>query len=72
MTFIVGNPVAGSAELMADGHTAVFSPMANYSGPAGFDYTVTDTGDNGSAPISIGPVTIEVAVNGTILVIMAY
>ncbi len=54
--------INGSVELLGDGHTARFTPAADYNGPASFDYDVTDTGDNGDSAITSGPVTIDVAV----------
>lgn len=33
----------GTVTLLADGHTARFTPAVGYSGPASFTYTVTDT-----------------------------
>ncbi|MFC1794484.1 tandem-95 repeat protein, partial [Planctomycetota bacterium] len=62
MAFIVSNPVSGSVELQTDGHTAIFSPATNYSGSASFEYSVTDTGDSGDVPITVGPVLIDVTV----------
>ena len=47
LRFTLGAAANGSATLLADGHTARFTPAADYSGPASFDYTVTDiTTDN--------------------------
>ncbi len=34
---------------MPDGHTARFTPTPQYNGPAGFTYSVTDTGDGAAA-----------------------
>ncbi|QDT51611.1 Calx-beta domain protein [Symmachiella dynata] len=62
LAFSVSNAVNGTVELLANGYTAVFTPADGYNGPAAFDYEVTDTGDNGDAPISSGPVTIDVNV----------
>jgi hypothetical protein len=42
--FGVGTPTNGSVALLADGHTARFSPATNYYGPAGFGFTATDYG----------------------------
>jgi hyaluronate lyase len=42
LRFTLGAASNGSVILLADGHTARFTPAADYSGPAGFDYTVTD------------------------------
>jgi len=62
MSFVLGDPVACTVELQADGYTVVFSPAANHSGEASFTYSVTDTGDNGTAPITAGPAAISVEV----------
>lgn len=43
LRFTLGAATNGSVALLADGHTARFTPAANYSGPASFAYTVTDT-----------------------------
>ncbi len=42
LRFTLGAVANGSATLLADGHTVRFTPALNYSGPAGFAYTVTD------------------------------
>jgi len=63
LTFTVGDTTNGSIELLQDSHTALFTPAANYSRPASFTYSVTDTGDNGAPPITVGPVTIDVTIN---------
>jgi len=60
--FSVGTAVNGIATLLADGHTARFTPAANFNGAASFSYTVTDAGDNGAAPISVGPTSIFIDV----------
>ena len=36
----------GTVTLLADGHTARFTPAANYVGAAGYTYTVTDNGED--------------------------
>jgi hyaluronate lyase len=43
LRFTLGAAVNGSVVLLVDGHTARFTPAADYSGPANFAYTVTDT-----------------------------
>jgi hyaluronate lyase len=43
LRFTLGTATNGSVILLADGYTARFTPVADYSGPASFDYTVTDT-----------------------------
>ncbi|MEY4243778.1 MAG: hypothetical protein RLZZ245_1363, partial [Verrucomicrobiota bacterium] len=42
LRFAIGTATNGSVTLLADGYTARFTPVADYSGPASFDYTVTD------------------------------
>ncbi|MEY3898461.1 MAG: hypothetical protein RLZZ214_3983 [Verrucomicrobiota bacterium] len=42
LRFSLGAATNGSVILLPDGHTARFTPAANYSGPANFGYTVTD------------------------------
>ena len=51
----VDSPVGGSVEII-DGNV-VFTPDANYSGPASFDYTVTDA--SGATSTATTPVNIE-------------
>lgn len=46
LRFTVSSAVHGSAILLADGHTARFTPAAGYTGSATFDYTVTDATDD--------------------------
>jgi hypothetical protein len=43
LRFTLGTATHGIVTLLADGYTARFTPVADYSGPASFDYTVTDT-----------------------------
>lgn len=43
LRFQVGSPANGSVVLLADGHTARFTPTEGYSGAASFAYTVIDT-----------------------------
>ncbi len=43
LRFQVGNALNGTVALLADGHTARFTPAAGYSGAARFTYTVIDT-----------------------------
>jgi hypothetical protein len=53
-TFAVGNASNGTVILLADGHTAQFTPAANYSGPASFTFTANDGSlDSNQATISI-------------------
>lgn len=44
LRFTVGDALNGTVALLADGHTARFTPAAGYTGPAHFTYTVTDVG----------------------------
>jgi VCBS repeat-containing protein len=44
----VGNASGGTVQL--SGANVVFTPAANYNGPASFDYTVTDNGTTNGAP----------------------
>jgi hypothetical protein len=62
MTFTVANALHGSVILLADGHTARFTPDADYHGPAHFTYTTTDTGD-GPSPAFSASSTVTVTVN---------
>jgi uncharacterized repeat protein (TIGR01451 family) len=57
----VGNPVGGTVSIVAG--NVVFTPTANYFGPASFDYTVEDNGTtNGVAdPKTSGPATVTFA-----------
>jgi len=43
LRFSVADAVNGTVTLLPDGHTARFSPMANYTGIPTFKYTVTDS-----------------------------
>jgi len=52
-TFSFGNVVNGAVALRPDGYTAVFTPTADYSGRARFDFTVTD-GDGSSWTQTLG------------------
>src|SRR6185436_7373950 len=54
----VGNPVGGTVSI--SGGNVLFTPTANYSGPASFDYTVEDDGTtNGAAdPKTSEPATV--------------
>lgn len=44
----VSNPVGGTVSINGAGNV-VFTPTANYNGPASFDYTVTDNGQTNGA-----------------------
>lgn len=65
LVFSVAGSFNGSAVLLGDGHTVLFTPALDYSGPAGqagFFYRVTDTGDGSQGSISVGPVMVGVTV----------
>ncbi len=62
LVFTVADAANGVVVLLADGHTAEFTPDPGYTGPASFTYAVTDTGDNGDCPITVGGVLIDVIV----------
>ncbi|WP_170419562.1 cadherin-like domain-containing protein [Ruegeria atlantica] len=67
LTFVsVQNPVNGSVELGADG-TILFTPDADYAGPANFGYTIADSNGNQTSatahvtvlPVNDAPVAVE-------------
>ncbi len=58
----INNTVNGIAELLDNNHTVRFTPNADFNGLGSFTYSVTDTGDGLSLPITTGPITINVAV----------
>jgi subtilase family serine protease len=62
LAFSVGDAVHGAVELLADGHTARFTPDADFHGAASFTYTVTDGGLLSSPPLTTGPAAIRVTV----------
>ncbi len=49
LRFNVSSPANGTVTLLADGHTARFTPATNYHGPANFNFTVTDKSYDGRA-----------------------
>ena len=55
LTYSVSYPQNGTVALLADGHTAQFSPASGFSGQAEFSFTVTDpaTGLNASAFVTV-------------------
>src|SRR5205823_803185 len=65
LTFHVTGAQNGTVTLLADGHTAQFTPATDYSGVASFDYSVTDAGDGASPPVTTGPVPVTVSI-GTV------
>ena len=44
--FTVSDPTNGSVSLLSDGKTARFVPTTGYYGPAGYNFTVTDSAGN--------------------------
>ena len=46
LRFTLGAATHGIVALLADGHTARFTPSLGYTGPATFAYTVTDTSND--------------------------
>jgi hypothetical protein len=65
LSFGVLESLNGTAALLSDGHTVLFTPSADYSGPAGlagFFYRITDTGDGDQGSTTVGPVTVGVSV----------
>jgi hypothetical protein len=50
----VGSPVNGTVSYNAAAQTVTFTPTAGYSGPATFDYTITDTsGSTATSTVSL-------------------
>jgi len=65
LTFVVTvNPAHGS--LTGTGANRTYTPASNYSGPDSFKFTVTDTGDGASAPLTSSEATVSITVNDTI------
>ncbi|NLE38546.1 MAG: tandem-95 repeat protein [Pirellulaceae bacterium] len=59
------NSMTGGTAVLHDGYRVVFTPMANYNGPAGFTYSVTDlkVGDEpGQGAITVGPVAVTITI----------
>ena len=83
LLFAVSSPVKGSVSLLADGHTSRFTPTANFTGAACFQYTVSDLAEDPRTfahysfepPLDLaGGVVPDVSLNGrdaTLLVIGA-
>ena len=46
LRFAVGNPGNGTVTLLPDGHTARFTPAAGFIGPANFQFSVADLGED--------------------------
>ena len=61
LIYTISNPQAGSVVLLADGHTARFTPTPGASGFAGFNFTATDSGalvsNVGTVTVGGSPVT---------------
>jgi hypothetical protein len=65
LTYMVtGGPSHGS--LSGAGANRTYTPAANYCGPDSFTFTVTDTGDGASPPLTSSPATVSINVNDTI------
>ena len=58
------NPLHGS--LSGTGTNLIYTPNTNYSGPDSFEFTVRDTGDGASAPLTSAAATVSITVNDTI------
>ena len=63
LTFTVTVPPAHGA-LTGTAPTLTYTPAANYSGSDNFNFTVTDTGDGASPPLTSSRATISITVNG--------
>ena len=62
LTFTVTlGPSHGS--LLGTGANRTYTPALNYSGPDSFKFTVTDTGDGASAPLTSSEATVSITVN---------
>src|SRR5262249_48044985 len=58
------SPAHGS--LSGSGANLTYTPNTNYSGPDSFEFTVRDTGDGASAPLTSAAATVSITVNDTI------
>jgi hypothetical protein len=58
------NPLHGS--LSGTGTNLIYTPNTSYSGPDSFEFTVRDTGDGASAPLTSAAATVSITVNDTI------
>jgi endonuclease G len=52
--------------LSGTGPNRTYTPAVNYSGPDSFTFTVTDSGDGTSAPLTTSPATVSISVNDTV------
>jgi len=50
--------------LTGTGANRTYTPTADYNGPDSFKFTVTDTGDGSSAPLTSAEATVSITVNG--------
>jgi len=65
LTFTVtSGPSHGS--LSGTGANRTYTPGLNYSGPDSFKFTVTDTGDGASLPLTSSEATVSITVNDTV------
>ncbi|MFO0796528.1 MAG: tandem-95 repeat protein [Gemmataceae bacterium] len=62
LTFAVSGALNGTVALRPDGHTARFTPAADYFGATSFTYTVTDTGDPAGTPGNVRATSATVSV----------
>ncbi len=52
LLFSVSNPVNGTVSLLADGHTAHFTPTPGYTGVPSFSFTTTDAGGDANTVLA--------------------
>ncbi len=53
LAFIIHSTDNGSTELLDDGHTVLFTPNPDFNGLAALHFSVTDTGEGSSEPLTI-------------------
>jgi DNA/RNA endonuclease G (NUC1) len=58
---VISFPAHGT--LTGEGPNLSYAPEANYYGPDSFQFTVRDTGDGSSAPLTSAPATVSITVN---------
>ena len=61
---VILSPAHGS--LSGSGANLTYTPNTNYSGPDSFEFTVRDTGDGASAPLTSAAATVSITVNDTV------
>ena len=61
---VTSGPSHGS--LSGTGANRTYSPASDYSGPDSFNFTVTDTGDGASMPLTSLEATVSITVNDTL------